>query len=197
MSRNTVLALFFIMLFPAFYLYVRRDGSIPLIQSAAGDKSYVTLLNFKLNKYQNDRPVKHFEGTQAALIAVNMIEFTDHISGWRYSKSGKHEKEKFEASYARAHLDSHRLEDFQRPVKVTDAFFGKGVSVQHEDLAISTQEAHYLGSEKNILIGDKPVQATRKKQFIESENGFRINLNDETAELFGKVKGVVNPNGRN
>ncbi len=170
---------------------MQRDGQIPL---QVPNKSYLTLFNFKLNKYQNDKVIKHLEGKNAALTAVNLIEFTDRVRGWRYSKNNPKQKDELEAAFVRAHLDSRSLEDFQRPVKVTDAFFGGGVSLRHEDLAISTQEAHYLGSEKNILTGNKPVHAVRATQFVESESGFRIHLNDDSMELLGKVRGVINPN---
>lgn len=99
-----------------------------------------------------------------------------------------------EAKIVQAHLSSKELGDFQKTVNVTDTFLGGGVKIKREDLVIYTQEAHYLGSQNNAVVGDRPVHATLKTQAIDSANGFKLDLEKEAIELLGPVNGVIIPN---
>lgn len=191
--RNAALIGFLIFLASALTVYFRQGGR-PLSESLLSSpehSSYLTVYNFKFSKIRASQTQVELDGIKASLTSIDVVEFFHKALGWRRTQRGK---EKFEAGYVYALLNSHRLDDFHKTIKILDALFKEDVSIFYEDLAIYTQEAHYLGSEKNIIIGDMPVRAVGEKQEIESDKGIRLDLKNEEVSLFGKVKGVVNLN---
>lgn len=192
MQRNILLVSFLTIFFLSLYVFLKKE-SVSFETLPLEHNPYVNLHKFKYYKYSNNRVVKYLEGDLASLAAVNLIKLTGNVRGWRYLAKGNTQKEDVEASFVHANLSSQRLEDFQRVVEITDALLGGGVSIKREDLVISTQEAHYLGSKKNLVIGNKPVHATLKGQFIDADKGFQLDLENEAIELFGIVKGVIHP----
>ncbi len=189
--RNIALIVFLIILSLALSLYFRQGVRPPVenLSSSSDHNAYLTINNFKFSKFKTGQVQVELEGVKASLTRIDFVEFFQRTKGWRRTQRGK---EKFEANYVYALLSSNRLDDFHKAVKVLDALFKEDVSLFYEDLAIYTQEAHYLGSEKNIIVGDMPVRAISEKQQIESEKGIRLDLKNEEVSLFGKIKGVVN-----
>jgi hypothetical protein len=158
-----------------------------------GEKPYVNLHNFKYYKYLNDRVIKHLRGNKASLATIDRIELEGDVVGWRYLTDVGAKQEEVEANFVQSHLSSQRLDDFQGLVNVKDTLLKGGVIIRREDLVIETQEAHYLGSEKDMIVGDKPVHATLKRQTIDAEKGFQLDLKNEVINLLGTVRGVIIP----
>jgi hypothetical protein len=189
-----VLLILFVLVFVlALSLFLRREPYVSLNVMAATSNPYLTLHNFKFNKYLNDKPVKALEGKKASLVTINFIELSDGVKGWRLADNLK-SKETLEANSVVANLTSQNLDDFQESVNITDSLLSGGVTIKRGDLEIYTQEAHFLGTSSNLMIGNKPVRAVLKKQSVDAENGFEMDLEKENLELYGPVSGVIYPN---
>lgn len=193
MSRNMLLASFSFVFLLSLSMFLRKEQAVPQNTQEIENEPYLNVHNFEYRKYANNKVVKYLEGDKASLVSIERVELSGKTSGWRYSTGASPKKEKIEANYVQANLSSKHLSDLDGVVNVTDVILGNGVTIRREDLVISTQKAHYLGTESNQIIGDKPVHATLRSQFIDADKGFKLDLSKETIDLFGPIKGVINP----
>ncbi len=190
MSKNSVQFLFFLVFLLSLSVFIKKEKFVTV--NSLKNQPYLTLYRFKYSKYLDEKIIKYLEAKKGSLKTIDHIEIEGDISGWRYVNNTPLKKEEIKANFVKANLTSHRIEDFQGPVNIIDALLGGGVSIKRQGLGIYTKEAHYW-SVKNLVNGDQPVHAVFKSQSIDSEKGFKLDLENETIELIGPVKGVVNP----
>jgi hypothetical protein len=194
MSRNYLIVIFLFVLVLSLSLFLRKDSLDRWKNLKKEHESYLNLYNFKYYKYSGVNIIKYMEGGKAALATIDRVELYGNIKGWRLLNQPVKKKEILESSFVHANLNTKHLLDFQNVVTVTGALFGGGVSIMRENLIMYTKEAQYLGSVKNRVVGTDPVHAKLKNQSIEADKGFQLDLEKGSIDLFGPIKGVINPN---
>ena len=193
MSRTALLISFLGFVVLAFYSFLSRDPSASL-SKVPSDSPYLKLREYRYSRYINDAPIRHLEGTLAVLSRVDRVDLMEGVRGWRYNNPQERKKDEIQSDHVIAMLNSSRLEDFQKPVTVKEAIIGGGVEIRRDQVIIETEEARYLGGDRNLLVGNLPMRARLRNQFVDSDRGFILNLKEEKIELLGPVKGVVFPN---
>lgn len=195
MSKNVLFSVFSIIILLSLLLFFKRNPSFFGENFQSTSTSYIEIKKFKYYQYYKDKVHRFLQANVGELTTVNHIRLYGELSGWRHDGQ-QSEKEELQAGFVSANLNTKQIEDLKNSISVLDAFFGESVSIKKKGIQISTQEAYYMASGKNRLLGKKPVRAVLESQFIHAENGFRLDLDQEDLELIGPVRGVIDPDAK-
>lgn len=192
---RTPLAIIFIsfLLLSLFYFFSKDNRKAYSIQTDHQQSTYLSLYDLIYLKYKKQELVKYLISDKASLTSIDKVELLGNVHGWRTIEGDVKKNETIEASAVHVNISSKTLADFEDVVKVKDILFFGGVSLKRDNIVIYTQTAHYLGSENPLVVGNDPVHAQLNNQSIDSERGFKLDLQSEVINLIGPVKGVILP----
>ena len=158
-------------------------------QAPSHRKPRVVIEEFVLKRYHSGSMELKLVSNLGVFIAPNLVEFSENVEGLRKS----HQKwQSIKSQVAFARFNSENLIGVVEEADLSSVVLKGSVEIEHADHVLRTEAAEYSKAQDKIF-GDRFVRVEGPSRWFTGENGFRLFLESELLDVFGKIKGRVNP----
>lgn len=193
MGKSMIIVGFLVCLMVALWLFFSRETTSlreNMENAPSHKKPRVILEEFIIRRYEGETQLSQMKADYGDFRAPNVVELKSGLSGWQLNH-GK--KQTMKAERGVAWFDASSLSELLEGNKRVDhAFLRDRVQIRFQEHLLVTEEAQYITKE-SLITGQMPVRVTGPGRWFTGKDGFRYDLNDETFNVYGKVRGMVRP----
>jgi hypothetical protein len=189
LGKKLIIVAFLLCFGLALWLFLTRQTMVDVdaISLHTASTSPIVLDDFVLTSYNGSKLEQTFSGKQATFIASDRILVTGGIKWW---KNKDNEMGTVHADSATLFLRGDNSSRYMIDGEVDHVVFSGHVHITANTLMLKTEQATYQVQE-NSLRGREKVVFTTAQDTITGDNGFFLNLHDESFEIYGTVRGVM------
>jgi hypothetical protein len=187
MAKNLLAALFVAVFGSSIYVYSNRD-EMSLKENLArrdSDSPKLRIERVLIQRYKQSKLESQIEAHSGKLIEPNLFAVT---GGFKAEKISDDKRQKLVADEALASFEATSLKGLGVTGDLLNVKMNKNVSIFFGEYQLLTEYAEYL-VKINSIVGDLPVTVRGEKKWFRGQSGFRVDLQDEAVEIFGKVNG--------
>ncbi|MDD9950140.1 MAG: hypothetical protein OXT67_01115 [Zetaproteobacteria bacterium] len=172
--------------------YFYRDQTASL-ETLVGDSSTapprIRAENFVVRRYIGLQQVAQLSAMQAALQPPRTLVMRGQVKGWQLNQ--EEHKEVWRAENFEGELNSGQLEVLSREGELEFVELSERVVIARSRYTLYTDRAYYSVGKK--VYGSDPIRVVSAMRWLTAENGFDVNLENDSFRLYGQVKGVLYP----
>lgn len=147
----------------------------------------IVLEGFHARKYEYGKQTSDAYGAKGKFFAPNKVKISSGFKGWRLKND---RKSHYSAEFAEIFFTSQSLNQLMEQAQVDYMTLKKFVTIGTEEYIIHTDQAQFLEKPK-LILGHQPVRVTGPQRWFTGQKGFRLNLKDESLNVYGHVRGMV------
>ncbi|MEZ4742852.1 MAG: LPS export ABC transporter periplasmic protein LptC [Bdellovibrionota bacterium] len=172
----------------AYWIYINRDDKslVESLNSIENLDSRIEIEDFVIYRYDRSRLSSMVKAKTGQFIEPNSVELFGEFRAYRYFPDGT--QESIRSENAIGIFNTYTLVGLLNGAELNSAELEQDVRLKTTQYTLLTESAEYLAN-VNLVLGDKPVQVVGNDRWFRSKNGFRLDLENETIELYGKVNG--------
>lgn len=193
LTKHLIIGTFlFSLVLALWFFFARSTKSLRenMENAPSHSKPRVVLEEFTLRRYNKGSQESELHALYADFRAPNKVELQEEIGGWQEKGSSK---QTFTAGKVIAFFDSDTLTSLMENAELDTAIMRKFVRISYLDHKLLTDEAHYSRAADKIT-SDQPVSIEGPNRWFTGQDGFRLFLEDEVLDVYGRVRGMVRPN---
>ena len=152
-------------------------------------KPRVILEDFHLRRYEQHRQYSSITAARGAFLAPNKVELYGSVEGWKLNQGKKQIIRTYKAT---AFFQSESLAELMKQADLERARFSGFVEIDYSDHLLQTDEAEYTARDEKIA-GTKFVRVDGPGRWFTGKEGFRLFVKEEVLDVFGKVRGMLEP----
>jgi len=171
----------------AYWIYINRDEKTlrENLESSDSARPRIELENFTIYRYQGSRLESKILARMGQFVEPNSAEFFGDFQAYKYFEN---DTQSVRSESALGIFDTESLGGILGGAELSQIELTNDVRLYYSAYSLFTDTATYL-SDENVIFGEKPVQIVGSNRWFRGKNGFRLDLNSELVNLYGKVVG--------